>query len=78
MLQLVFVIFSVQWKGGSNESPLASYQRVVFRAHQGSPAFKGQMVSRDICSVVSGVLRVGSAMASTMLAVLSASVVKTC
>ena len=38
----------------SNESPLTSYQQVVFRAHQGSPAFKGQMVSRDICSIVSG------------------------
>lgn len=31
-LELVFFIFSAQWKGRSNESPPASCQRVVFRS----------------------------------------------
>ena len=31
-LELVFVIFSAQWKGRSNESPPTSCQRVVFRS----------------------------------------------
>lgn len=39
-LELVFVVFSAQWKGSSNELPPAIYQRVVFRAHQSIPAFE--------------------------------------
>lgn len=40
VITLVFVVLLAQWEGCSNESTLASYQRVVFRAHQGIPAFE--------------------------------------